>query len=388
MQSTYSNNSRRSLLLASFLVWLAPRAARAENSIAYKYETYDEAGGRIAVKTNGVVIEQDISTDMHLKFEGVNDAITGATPTGVPAPAGSNQVDTTQLNPEHRKSWTLDFSRQFPGINIGLGLGNSRESDYVSNGWSINTLTDFNQKNTTLLAGLAGTDDKIKVFFQGPRARKHTNDVIVGVTQLINPLTSVTFNVTWGRASGYISDPYKEVEKDTQIFPGVVLPLTFGENRPAYREKWVSLIGYNRTFSELHGALDATYRYYHDTFGTSAHTVDLAWFQHLGEKVILRPGFRAYSQSAADFYHYNLNNSSVTPPMGLASSSGPFYSSDYRLSSLHTFNYGLKVIWKVTERIDLDVALEEYVMRGTDSVTPQSAYPRARVVTVGGKYSW
>ena len=37
--------------------------------------------------------------------------------------------------------------------NVALGFGNSRESDYVSNGYSINTLTDFNQKNTTLLLG-------------------------------------------------------------------------------------------------------------------------------------------------------------------------------------------------------------------------------------------
>jgi hypothetical protein len=387
MQST-SLKSGRSLLLAGLLVWLAPRAARAENSLSYKYESYREAGGRIAVQTRGTVIEQDLGTEMHLKLEGVLDAITGATPTGVPAPAGSDQVPTTDLHPERRKAWNADFSRQFPRINLAIGIGNSRESDYVSNGWSVNTLTDFNQKNTTLLAGLAGTDDKIKVFIQPRRARKHTNDVIVGVTQLLNPLTSVSFNVTWGRASGYLADPYRAVEKDTEVLPGIVLPLEFFENRPDYREKWIGLVGLNRSFSELHGAIDATYRYYHDTFGTAAHTVDVAWFQQIGEKVILRPGFRFYTQTAANFYHYDLNATSISPPLGLPSRLAPYYSSDYRLSAMQTFNYGLKVIWKATDRLDLDAALEQYDMRGTDGVTPQSAYPRARIITLGGKISW
>lgn len=387
LQST-SSRPGRSLLLAGLLVWLAPRTARAENSLSYKYESYQEMGGRIAVQTRGAVAEQDLGTEMHLKLEGVLDAITGATPTGVPAPAGSDQVDLAELHPERRKAWNADLSRQFSRVNVAVGLGNSRESDYVSNGWSVNTLTDFNQKNTTLLAGIAGTDDKIKVFYQRVRARKHTHDFILGLTQLLDPQTSVSLNFTWGRAKGYLADPYRLVQKNVELFPGVSLPLTFGENRPDHRDKAIGLIGINHAVPDLHGAIDATYRYYHDTFGTNAHTVDLAWFQRVGEKIILRPGVRYYTQSAASFYHYNLDTTSITPVSGPPNVLGPYYSSDYRLSDFDSFNYGLKVIWKVHDRLDLDVAFEHYDMRGGDRVTPQSAYPRARIITLGGKFSW
>src|SRR6185295_18093131 len=82
----------RAALFATLLVWLTPRAARAENSITYKYEGYDESGGRIGVQTRGAYIEQDLGTEMHLKLEGLIDAIAGATPSGQPAPAGSDQV--------------------------------------------------------------------------------------------------------------------------------------------------------------------------------------------------------------------------------------------------------------------------------------------------------
>lgn len=379
----------RVVVVAVVLGWLAPRGTRAENAISYKYEDYRESGGRIAVKTQGALAEQDIGLSTHLKVEGVLDAIAGATPNGMPAPAGSDQVVLTQMH-ERRKAWNADATHQFNRVNLNVGLGNSRESDYVSNGWSINTVTDFNQKNTELLAGFAGTDDKIKVYYSSiaPRQRKHTNDLILGVTQLLDPQTSLALNVSWGRQRGYLSDPYKLVEKDLEIFPGVFLPRTYGENRPGYREKWTVLAGLNRAWPQWHAAIDATYRFYHDTFGTDAHTVDLAWFQHLSEKWVLRPSLRFYDQSAASFYHYDLNRTSIVPVGGAPRPNGPFYSSDHRLSALQTYTYGVKLIWTVTSNLQFDVALEQYDMRGKDHVTPQSAYSDARMITAGGKISW
>ncbi|MEO6246916.1 MAG: DUF3570 domain-containing protein, partial [Opitutaceae bacterium] len=323
----------------------------------------------------------------HLKIEGIIDAITGATPNGQPAPAGSDQVPLSNLT-ERRKAWTAVFSHQMQRVNLAFGLSNSRESDYVSTGWSFNTLTDFNQKNTTLLVGVAGNDDNLRVFFQKERAQKRGNDLIFGVTQLLDPRTAVTANFTWGRSDGYLADPYKLVQKDTEIVPGVSLPLTFGENRPADREKWIVLFGLNRAFAEAHAAVDASYRFYHDTYGTNAHTLDLAWLQNVGEHVILRPALRLYEQSAANFYYYKLDGTSIVPVAGRPRENGAFYSSDYRLSAMRTATYGLKVIWNVTDAWQFDAALERYDMRGTDHVTPRSAYARANILTVGGRFSW
>ena len=59
-----------------------------------------------------------------------------------------------------------------------------------------------------------------------------------------------------------------------------------------------------------------------------------------------------------------------------------------RLSALQSYTYGLKVIWKVSESLEFDVAREQYDMRGKDGVTPQSAYCNAKIVTLGAKISW
>jgi hypothetical protein len=382
-----SFSKARPVALAGFLACVTPRVARCEDSVRYKYQDYAESGGRIAVTVSSAAVEKDLGTDMHLKLEGVIDAIAGATPNGQPAPAGSDQVPLSHLT-ERRKAWNAALSRQIKRVNLALGVANSRESDYVSNGWSVNTLTDFNQKNTTLLAGIAGTDDDIKVFYQTERAKKRTNDIILGVTQLIDPQTTVALNVSWGRQRGYLADPYKLVQKSTEIIPGVSLPLTFSENRPAERDKWIALLAFNRAFREVRGAIDFSYRFYHDTYDTDSHTVDVGWFQNLGEHVIVRPGVRFYDQSAAKFYHYTLDGTSVVPVAGRPRPDGPFYSSDYRLSAMQTYTYGLKVVWSPSEALQFDAAYERYDMRGTDHVTPQSAYCSANIITVGAKFSW
>lgn len=377
----------RVLAFSGLVAAVLPRVARAENSVSFKHQDYRESDGRIVIKTQGLYAEQDFGTATHLKVEGVIDAIAGATPNGQPAPAGSDQVPLTKLT-ERRKAWSAALSHQFARTAVTVGAANSRESDYVSTGASVNTVTDFNQKNTSLLVGVAATDDDIRVFYQTDRAKKRTQDLIVGVTQLLDPRTSVTFNLSWGRQRGYLSDPYKLVQKNTEILPGLSLPLTFAENRPAERDKVIALAAINRAFPAANGALEATYRFYHDTFGTGAHTVDFAWFQRLGERLMLRPGFRFYTQDAADFYYYKLDGTNVVPAAGAPRTGGPFYSSDYRLSRMQTTTFGLKLVWRATDALSLDLAYERYDMRGKDSVTPQSAYADANIVTAGLKFSW
>jgi len=228
----------------------------------------------------------------------------------------------------------------------------------------------------------------VRVFHQKEWERKRSLDLIAGVTQLLDPRASVTANLSWGRASGYLADPYKLVQKNTEVIPGVFLPLTFPENRPAEREKWIVFLGYNRAFPESKGTLETSYRFYRASYAAHAHTSEAAWFQQTGDQCILRPLARIHDQSAAAFYRYRFDGTPITPVAGPPRPNGPFYSSDYRLSALQTFTYGLKLVWDATDALQFDVAFERYDMRGTDRVTPQSAYCRANIITLGGRLHW
>jgi hypothetical protein len=379
-------NGPPAFLLAAVLALSQPRFARADNSLSYEYEDYSEPGGRIGVTTQTARVDQDLGTDMHLALSGVVDAIAGATPSGQPAPAGSDQVVLTEEH-DYRKAWEGDFSRQWPGINVDVGFSRSLEHDYVSNGWSINTLTDFNQKNTTLLVGLAGTEDNVEEFFSDAWLMKEKTDAIVGITQLLDPLTSVTLDLTWGRTTGFLDDPYKVVQKSIQVLPGIYLPATFSDNRGDMRDKGILYASVNRDFPDLHGAVEASYRFYADTYGIAADTAEISWFQRLGAKVILRPDLRLYRQSAADFYYYDLDETAVVPTR-IPNPQGPHYSSDARLSSFDEADSSLKLVWKAADWLQWDASIGGYTQRGTDGVTPQSAYYRATITTAGVKISW
>lgn len=354
--------------------------------MSYLYQDYQEPDGRIGVISSSAQVDKDLGTDMHLKLGGVTDTIAGATPTGQPAPAGSDQVVLSELH-DYRKAWNAEFSDQLPRVHVALGFSRSLEHDYVSNGYSINTLTDFNHKNTTLLVGIATTENDVEVFFEPSWFKKDTADYIVGLTQLLDPHTSIAFDFTFNRSTGYLSEPYKLVQKDIQIFQGIVLPETFAENRPWTRDKGIALLSLAHDVPEWHGAVEASYRFYADTFGITANTMDLAWYQHLGERLILRFGLRGYEQQAAGFYYYNLDQTAIVP-VRIPNPQAPHYSSDARLSAYQSFDYGLKAVWTVASWIQLEASIEAYRQHGTDGITPQSAYYRATISTAGVKISW
>lgn len=372
------------LLTAWFFVQLRP--ARGENAVSYKYVDYRESGDRMTVESHYGLIEQDLGPDFKLKLQGVIDSIAGATPTGQPPSTPNGPVPLTHVS-DRRKAWSVDLTGAFSRVAATAGFANSREHDYVSNGWSLNTLTDFNQKNTTLLLGLAGTDDKIKVFYQTPWAKKRTNDFVAGVTQLLDPRTTVTLNFGYGHSTGYHADPYRVIQRLVEVDPGQFLPLTSGENRPDQRDKWTVFTSMNHSVEAAHAALEASYRFFHDSFGTEAHTIEVAWFQKFGDKFILRPAVRYYDQTAADFYRLDLNGVTFTPT-GRPMPAGPFYSADYRLSAFRSVNYGIKAIWTISSALQIDAAFEKYEMHGKDGVTSSSVYPQATIMTAGLRFSW
>ncbi len=371
------------------LAWfLLPRLAKAEGSASLKHQSYQERDGRIRVDSQYGMVEAQLPWEVKLKLVGVLDTISGATPTGQLDLTASDPVVLSEMK-DRRKAWHAEFSRPWQRGTATLGLDNSRESDYVSDSLSLNTATDFNGKNTTLLAGFAAAHDEVRSFNPVGWQKKRAYDGLLGLTQLLDPTRSVTLTLTYGKASGYLNDPYKLVYKNLEVFPGVFVPATFSESRPDRREKATGLVTYNEALPSLHAAWEASYRFYRDTFGVQAHTVTAQWFQRLvGERLILNPSVRYHRQGAADFYIYNLDTTSLTPTDDPRDASQP-YTSDYRLSKMETLNLGVKLVWHlVPDQLALDVSYDRYRMRGLDGVTAQTAYPTANIYTVGFKYTW
>ena len=285
-----------------------------------------------------------------------------AAPAAAPAPASpSGKVPKANFSDE-RYAANIELIKKIDNHTVSGLLSLSTESDYDSMGIALKDAIVFNQKNTTLLLGGAFTHDKISPANSLPSDTKDTVDAIIGLTQLLDPRTVLTIDLALGHSQGLLTDPYKVVALNGALV---------AENRPDSKDKQTAYLSLAHFFPVVNGSLEGSYRYYTDSFGIDAHTVQLAWFQKFGDRWTVRPLVRYYDQTAADFYAVQFDGAPE------------FYSSDYRVSALNSMGYGLKLIYAPNSRLQFDAEYLRYEQSGKDGVTPDDAYPSANVVILG-----
>lgn len=366
--------------LALLLGLLRELRLGAEDHVDSKFEYYAEERDRVRVRTVSTLFEQALAPWMSLKGSVVYDGISGATPTGGPVPTGGTTVPTAQIQDERYASF-LEPSFRWGRQTFKPQFAYSIENDYESIATTLNYLLDFNQRNTTLHAGVTHNFDTLTAgIYLGPRARKKdSSDFLLGLTQTITPTTLFNATFTFGLADGYLSDPYKGFR-----FTGYpVEDVLFPERRPNHRTKQILSTSLTQFVGPLNGSAELTYRFYHDSFGLRGHTATLEWFQNVGRHLVLAPLLRYYEQSAADFYLLGFDadpsdrdnpNNALVPA---------HYSSDYRLSALRTVTYGLSARVKIRKWLFFDAAYQRYEMAGLDGITAASNFPCANIYTMG-----
>lgn len=379
------SNQLRSLLLAVYLVSSTPKLVVGEDSITYKYEDYQEDNDRIRVVAHYVRAEKDLGVNTTLSVVGLVDTITGSSPTGEPIQdEDPDQVPLDYLEDE-RKSVVVNLEHKRGDHSFTFEVSHSDESDYLSQGGTLSYKRELNKNNTTLQAGYSLLDDELTAVSLPEPETKISHDLFFGISQVIDTSTVLRTNIAYGQENGYLADPYKGVLKSVEILPEFFLPILFPENRPRSREKWIFFTEVLRDFDKLKASMQASYRYFSDDAGIDSHTFTWEWFQKLSEKVILKPIYRYYKQSEANFYFYNLDQTDIIPDRDL-SGTGPYYSSDHRLSKMETHTYGLKLIWFMTDDLEFNVKFNRYEMKGLDAITHPSAYSDADVFTIGGRW--
>jgi len=140
---------------------------------------YSESDGRVQALEMGVFAGRDFGDDERLDLRLVVDALTGASPNGAHASSTAQTFTTPSGNSSYsvaagetpldssfkdtRGAMGVDWTRPLDNLtNVVLGLNLSSEVDYISLGASANITRDFNNRNTTLSAGVATNYDMIK----------------------------------------------------------------------------------------------------------------------------------------------------------------------------------------------------------------------------------
>jgi len=352
------------------------------------YQLYDESAGRITVESWYFRGQMFLTEDTAFRFQILSDAISGASPTG--ALPGGVQPFLVELD-DLRSGILGALAQQFGDHRVELELSRSEEQDYLSNGISLSDRWELNQKNTTVTLGVNYLDDDVKV--RGlPDQSKRSYDFFAGLSQLLDKNTVLTGNLTVGYSEGYLNDPYKAIQRTDIVtvpdglggFIDVPVVNLYRENRPKNRLRGVLQLGGRRFFEKYQAALDATFRLSQDSYGVFSQSAQLEWRQAIGAKLEVTPYFRYYRQSAADFFYTSLEQVPITTPQAFPDGSGPNYSADYRLSSMHTVSLGVKAQLRLSEAVALSAAYEHYDMSGAGSRSaPAAAYPTANIWTFG-----
>ena len=380
----------RTWFVSSLLFLLAGKLF-SEKAFRLKFQDWVEDDDRIRVRSWYTEAGASLKNGWEVGVVGMVDTITGSTPYGTPPT--DNRNDWLAELEDERTAGVISLATQKDDYKFSFEYGLSEESDYLSRSYAAGVSRGFAEDTLTLSAGLSYLDDEVDSDVPGGpglgiQARR-TPEIFLGVERILDPQTKFSFNLTYSRPKGYLSDPYRIIGLTETLFAGqpeevdVVYP--YSENRPNKRETFVTYLEGVRLFKELDASAEASYRFFTDDSDLSGHTFEFQWLQRFGDKFVLRPLFRHYRQNAADFYFLTLDGTGIIPdpqPDG----TGSFYSSDYRLSEFKANTYGLKLTYFHRSDLSFDLSYDRYAVTGTDGQTDQRVYPDAGVLTFG--FQW
>jgi len=361
-----SSRSRGKLpWVAAGLGALAARDAHAQSNLDFRYLYYKESGGRTQVLNPWIYLNNDFG----LKGGALTlllgyDTISGASPTGAypttdgtttASGAASSSIPLAEYN-DTRKSATLSYARKFGAHLPSVDLSYSRENDYLARSAGMSDAWTLAQGRGTLHLGVSFSRDVVTPVTTGVSQDKSSNALALGWSYILGErdLLDVSGSIT--KLSGYLDDPYKIVPVGATTVP---------EHRPDARSRQAILVKYAHHLGDTRAAFKTSYRYYWDDWEIRAHTLGLVYEQRAGEKWIVSPELRLYTQGSASFFAYEF----AAPQT--------YMSSDYRLSALDSWLVGLTLSYQISRGLVLTVGATYQDQQGRDRVAPLVTPPAA-----------
>ena len=367
------SNPSRSLIALSTSALALPGIAQAdapptESTLSYKISNYQEDDltraqvpfgelGRYDIDVHQFQYVSPLGIDFALFIDANHEDMSGASPWFSTAnAAGEPVINMSGASgiTDARSELSIGTRYYSQNGNFGGAVGYSEENDYRATYVNLSGSRNFNNDLTTVTLGFSHSADDIfptdaELFNRVRNEDKRATSAAVSLSQVINRVTTFQTALSITEQSGFLSDPYK-----------------LQDARPDNKTQIAFSNSLRYFFIEADGALQANYRYYHDDFGISSHTLDLSWFQNINRSFQFAPMLRYYSQSAADFY---TNIDDFTKPLTEPQSS------DYRLSAFGAFSGGINLIadfgdWTATFTAERYVANEKYSVYEVNQPSP------------------
>jgi hypothetical protein len=203
-----------------------------------------------------------------------------------------------------QKSVSLDYIHDKTQYN--LAYTNSTERDYISNTTHFSLSQDMFGDLTTVTLGFTDSRDKVgenngtaflpKISWLGHAESRSYEG---GVSQVItkNLIAGATLEVITDQ--GLLSNPYRSIR---YLDPSVPLGYSLGTQVYPNTRTSTAVEARAKYYLPYRAAASVSYRYFTDTWGIRANTIELGYTHPLADKFIFEGRVRHYNQSHANFY--------------------------------------------------------------------------------------
>lgn len=315
--------------------------------VSFKWLDYsDRQPGfdRVSVRSPSILASLPIGGRWGIEAGYTADSVSGASPRWHTAVSSASRFS------DHRRAGDVKVTRYDDRHAMGVGAAISEENDFKSRALSLNRVWNSEDNNRSLDIAVAYTHDRIgSVDDPALAENRRTIELTAVVTQAASRTDLVQFGATFVRGRGYYSDPYKRIDI-----------------RPGERDQAIAVLRWNHHFDAADITLRTAWRGYRDTFGIRSHTLSVEPAISVGEALIVTPGLRLYSQSAADFYYDPVYSFVGAPyPPGWFEAPPPHLSPDQRLAAFGAVTVGVKLAVRFGDGWTTDLSVEHYEQRAS-----------------------
>ena len=289
--------SRLAALAALSLMCVAGAAVLPDDRADIFYSSY--RGGGMDITGESVLVRKKFSEQFAVQANYFIDKVSGAS---------VDVLSNASVIKDERKQKSLSLDYIHDKTQYNLSYTNSTERDYISNTTHFSLSQDMFGDLTTVTLGFTDSRNKVgenngtsnlpKIAWLGHAESRSYEG---GLSQVItkNLIAGATLEVITDQ--GLLSNPYRSIRYT--VDPSIN-PLGYALGSPVFPNTRTSTAVEARAkyYLPYRAAASVSYRYFTDTWGIRANTVELGYTQPVSNMFIFEGRLRHYSQNHATFY--------------------------------------------------------------------------------------
>jgi hypothetical protein len=304
------------------------------------YHSY--SGGGVTVSGPSVLVLKHVGQNADVSANYYVDTISSAS---------IDVVSTASPYTEQRTQGNVSVDYLHAKSMFNMGYTNSTENDYKANTANLDITQNLFGDMTTVSMGYSRGWDTVgkngQPSFSADVSRQNYR---LGLSQVLTKDLLVDASYELGTDQGFLNNPYRSVRYlDSSSGKGYSYePEIYPKTRTGN-----ALAATVRYYLPYRAKLQGRYRFYTDTWGITAHTVDFGYTQPLHDKWSLDLSYRYYTQGQATFY------SDLFPYPNAQN----YLARDRELSSFNSQSFGMglsydftRAGWKAINKSTLNVA--------------------------------